>query len=115
MLDARDIHQAFAERVPYHSYDRMYQYWWKRQLAGENDITWPGRAPYYAVTSGTTSNEGKRIPVTEAMLDSIRMTGIKQVLALANFDLPGDFYEKEVLMLAAPPIWRTGAVTWRER
>lgn len=101
ILESRDLHAAFSEHVPYHDYDKMFDPWWQRQLKGEHDVSWPGLPPYYAITSGTTTNEGKRIPITNAMLESIRKTGINQVLALTNYDLPADFYEKEVLMLGS--------------
>lgn len=68
---------------------------------GEEDVTWPGKPPYFALSSGTTGKTSKRIPVTEDMVEAIRQTGIKQVGALANFDLPADFFEKEIMMLGS--------------
>ena len=53
------------------------------------------------MSSGTTGKTSKRIPVTDAMIEAIRNTGIKQVGALANFDLPSDFFEKEIMMLGS--------------
>jgi hypothetical protein len=101
ILEQEDIPKAFAEAVPYHDYDQMYEEWWKRQLKGAEDITWPGKPNYYALSSGTTGGESKRIPVTDDMLDAIRKTGVAQVLALSNFDMPADFFEKEVMMLGS--------------
>src|SRR5690606_2081529 len=54
-----------------------------------------------ARSSGTTGKESKFIPVTSEMESAIQMAGIKQVGALANFDVPSDFFEKEVLMLGS--------------
>lgn len=101
ILDQQDISKAFAEVVPFHDYDQIYEEWWKRQLEGAEDITWPGKPNYYALSSGTTGGDSKRIPVTDDMLDAIRKTGIGQVLALSNFDMPADFFEKEVMMLGS--------------
>ena len=35
------------------------------------------------------------------MIEAIRRSGIKQVLSLNNFDLPADFFEKEIMMLGS--------------
>jgi hypothetical protein len=100
ILSHIDIHEAFTASVPYYDYDRIYNEWWKDVYEGHKDITWPGKADYFALTSGTTSNT-KYIPVTGEMLTSIRNAGIKQILSLAEFNLPSAFYQKEVLMLGS--------------
>jgi hypothetical protein len=75
--------------------------WWQRTEEGLADITWPGKPSYFALSSGTTGKTSKRIPVTDAMIDAIRTAGIQQVGALANFDLPTEFFEKEIMMLGS--------------
>jgi hypothetical protein len=52
------------------------------------------------LSSGTTSNS-KAIPVTDDMLDAIKKSGIQQILSLKNFDLPADFFEKDIMMLGS--------------
>lgn len=101
LLQEEDVAEAFARTVPFFDYQQIYDQWWKRQLDGEENVTWPGKPSYYALSSGTTGKQSKRIPVTQDMLDAIRRSGVKQVLALANFDLPSDFYGKEVMMLSS--------------
>ncbi len=101
LLEQENIPNAFAETIPFHDYNQLYEEWWQRQLDEVEDITWPGKPQYYALSSGTTGSSSKRIPVTNDMLDAIRKTGIAQVLALANFDLAPDFFEKEVMMLGS--------------
>lgn len=101
ILASKNHCHAFASAVPYFDYDSIFKYWWKRQIEGESGVTWPGNPSYYALSSGTTGKDSKRIPVTDAMLDAIRQAGIKQVFALSNFDLPPDFFEKEILMLGS--------------
>lgn len=101
ILTSDDIEKAFAERVPYFDYDRMHNAWWSKMHEGQENVTWPGKPPYYALSSGTTGKSSKRIPVTADMVEAIRKTGIKQVSALANFDLPPDFFEKEIMMLGS--------------
>ncbi|SFU51076.1 GH3 auxin-responsive promoter [Pustulibacterium marinum] len=101
ILDSENIEKAFAEKVPYFDYNRINAEWWCRYHEGATDITWPGKPSYYALSSGTTGKESKRIPVTDEMVESIRNAGITQVSALANYDLPSDFFEKEIMMLGS--------------
>lgn len=101
ILEAEDITYAYAEKVPYFDYNKINEEWWSRMHDGEVNVTWPGKPPYFALSSGTTGKTSKRIPVTEEMVEAIRQTGIKQVGALANFDLPSDFFEKEIMMLGS--------------
>ena len=92
---------VFAEKIPYHDYNKISEEWWQKLHEGDTDVTWPGSPDYYALSSGTTGKTSKRIPVTEAMISSIRDAGIEQVYALSNFDLPPDFFEKGILMLGS--------------
>jgi hypothetical protein len=101
ILEAEDVAAAFAKAVPYFDYHRMHDEWWSRQLNGEENVTWPGKPQYYALSSGTTGKQSKRIPVTDDMLKSIRKAGIMQILALTNFDFPAEFFQKEVMMLSS--------------
>ncbi|MAN58690.1 MAG: GH3 auxin-responsive promoter [Flavobacteriaceae bacterium] len=101
ILDSEDSRIAFSSTVPFHDYNQITERWWHRVHEGAADITWPGKPTYFALSSGTTGKTSKRIPVTDAMLDAIRTTGIKQVGALSNFDLPSDFFEKEIMMLGS--------------
>lgn len=91
---------AFQRSVPVHDYDKLFSEWWHYLLEGHQNVTWPGGQNYFALSSGTTSNS-KYIPVTDDMLESIRKAGIRQVLSLKNFDLPGDFFEKQIMMLGS--------------
>ncbi|MFD1095433.1 GH3 family domain-containing protein [Salegentibacter chungangensis] len=101
ILAADDVQKAFAEKLPYFDYNKLHKEWWYRLHEGEENITWPGRPPYFALSSGTTGKSSKRIPVTDEMVEAIRKAGIKQVSALSNFDLPPDFFEKEIMMLGS--------------
>ncbi len=100
LLASDDIVAAFQQEVPVHDYDKMYSDWWHYLLEGHQNVTWPGGQQYFALSSGTTSNS-KSIPVTDDMLDSIRKSGIQQVMSLKNFDLPADFFEKQIMMLGS--------------
>jgi hypothetical protein len=95
-----DLRSAFAQAVPYHSYDDMLARWWHKVIEGGEDVTWPGKVKYFAVTSGTTSKK-KHIPVTGDMLKSIRRGGMQQIKGVADFDLPAVFFEKEILFFGS--------------
>jgi len=99
LLQAEDLVQAFQREVPIFEYAGMNERWWRQQRRLPN-ITWPGRPQYFALSSGTTSHHSKRIPVTDAMLSSIRSVGIAQLESLANFDLDPEIFEKDILMLS---------------
>lgn len=101
LLKSDHIRGEFAEKVPFFDYNRINEEWWSRMHEGEENVTWPGKPPYFALSSGTTGKSSKRIPVTEDMVEAIRQTGIKQVAALANYDLPSDFFQKEIMMLGS--------------
>jgi hypothetical protein len=100
ILSGNDPVTAFQQNVPVHDYDAMYEEWWHYLLKGHQNITWPGGQKYFALSSGTTSNK-KYIPVTRDMIDAIRKSGMQQVLSLKNFDLPSDFFQKDILMLGS--------------
>lgn len=95
-----DPREAFAREVPYHNYDQIHEKWWNKVVKGAEDITWPGKASYFAVSSGTTSKR-KHIPVTDEMLKSIRNAGLQQIKGIADFDLPPEFFMKEILMFGS--------------
>src|ERR1700761_9267295 len=46
-----DFTKAFDERVPVHTYNDMYEKWWHRCLKGEENVTWPGKVKYFALSS----------------------------------------------------------------
>jgi len=91
---------SFRRSVPIHTYEKIQERWWLQQQDNPN-ITWPGKPDYYALSASTTGKESKRIPVTNEMLESIRSVGIEQFTSLANFDLPADFFERDVLFLGS--------------
>ncbi len=101
ILESDSVMTAFAKAIPYHDYNQMDEMWWKRIKAGIEDITWPGIPKHFALSSGTTGKTSKRIPVTEEMIDAIQSTSLAQVSALAHYDLPSDFFDKEVMALGS--------------
>ncbi|GEQ86684.1 hypothetical protein ULMS_21920 [Patiriisocius marinistellae] len=101
ILESEDVSKSFNQAIPFHDYNKMKEEWWCRVIDGVEDITWPGKPSYFALSSGTTGKESKRIPVTSAMIDAIKAAGVQQVGALSNFNLEPDFFEKEIMMLGS--------------
>jgi hypothetical protein len=60
----------FQARVPLRDYEQFWDGYWKAAYPRLDDITWPGRFPYYALSSGTTSGATKYIPISRAMVRS---------------------------------------------
>lgn len=101
ILNSDNTQEAFRKEVPYFDYNSLHKNWWYKIHEGEEDVTWAGSPSYFALSSGTTGKTSKRIPVTDDMISAIRSSGIKQVTSLNNFELPADFFEKDIMMLGS--------------
>lgn len=95
------IVEAFQHQVPVHDYNSIFKKWWYRSLNGEPYVTWPGRIKYFALSSGTSEASSKYIPVSGDVLKSIKKTSVRQLLSLAQYNFPPEFFEKGkgILML----------------
>ena len=60
----------FRKAVPLRTYEDLWTDYLKARYPVFEDLTWPGRIPYLALTSGTTQGATKYIPVSRAMLRS---------------------------------------------
>ena len=100
ILESDNLVSSFQQNVPVHDYDKMNADWWHYLLEGHQNVTWPGGQKYFALSSGTTSHS-KHIPVTDDMVDAIRKSGTQEIMNLKAFNLPADFFEKQILMLGS--------------
>ena len=94
-----DFLKTFREKVPVHTYTEMHAEWWHRCQEGEENVTWPGKVKYFALSSGTSETASKHIPVTQDMIKSIKKVGFKQLYSMANFKIRPVAFEKGILML----------------
>ncbi|MBX6321265.1 MAG: GH3 auxin-responsive promoter family protein [Rhodospirillaceae bacterium] len=62
----------FQAAVPLRRYEDFWHEFWAPAFPVLEDVSWPGRIPYFAVTSGTTSGKTKHIPVSHAMVAANR-------------------------------------------
>ncbi len=97
--DAAKAIRDFQKSVPIHEYDDIFERWWSLTRKGHKDVCWPGKIKYFALSSGTSGDSTKYIPVTKEMLNSIRRTSVRQLLTLPQYNLPPEIYHKGVLML----------------
>lgn len=98
ILEEKDVYKSFSQRVPLSNYSTMFP-WWQRAYNNEENVTWPGKIEYFALSSGTSEGASKYIPVSEDMLKSIKKGSVRQILNIAFTDLPKDFLAKHYLMI----------------
>jgi hypothetical protein len=78
----------YQARVPVRDYEFFWNTYWKDAYPRLDDITWPGKIPYYALSSGTTSGATKYIPVSWEMVKSNKKTAFTTI-ALFRHANPG--------------------------
>jgi len=99
LLKQKNVIKAFQQAVPVHDYNSIFRKWWYRSLNGEPFVCWPDRVKYFALSSGTSEAASKQIPITADMLKAIKKTSTRQIVSLAKYNFPIEFYEKGILML----------------
>ncbi len=57
----------YRERVPVRTYEAFWDTYWQGSFPQLVNCTWPGRIPYFALSSGTTRGSTKFIPVSRDM------------------------------------------------
>jgi hypothetical protein len=62
--------EEFQKRVPIRTYESLWNDYLKDRYPRFDNLTWPGRIPYLALTSGTTQGATKYIPVSWEMIAS---------------------------------------------
>lgn len=92
LLSRRDVLSQFQEQVPIQDYEAFFESWLKKTIEGKNDVTWPGKIKYFALSSGTTGSPSKRIPVSMDMIRSFQRSSIRQYAILHALDLDEYFF-----------------------
>lgn len=77
--------KAFQQNVPTYNYNKIYNEWWYQTLDGKEDICWPGKIKYFALSSGTSESASKYIPITNDLLKGNKVIMIKQLLSLLTY------------------------------
>jgi hypothetical protein len=99
LIKQGDLRINFARYVPLTDYSSFHQKWLYRVIEGEQNVIWPGKIKYFALSSGTSGAPSKRIPVSSAMIKSFQRVSLKQLLTLHEYGLKSDFYEKSMLII----------------
>ncbi|MEO8941233.1 MAG: GH3 auxin-responsive promoter family protein [Isosphaeraceae bacterium] len=60
----------FQKAVPLRTYEDLWTQYLRDQYPIFDNLTWPGRIPYLALTSGTTQGATKYIPISRGMIAS---------------------------------------------
>lgn len=100
ILLGKDPVSLFKKNVPTHDYNKIYKDWWHKTLEGKQDICWPGKIKYFALSSGTSEAASKYIPVTSDLMRGNKLVMVKQLLTLRHYhDIPVRSIGKGWLML----------------
>ena len=99
LLLSTDLFSAYQQTIPYFEYDQIFEQWWKRSLQGKPDVTWPGQIKHFALSSGTTNDASKYIPVSEEMRRAMGRAGLRMFACLPKYSLPHNTYFKDWLMI----------------
>jgi GH3 auxin-responsive promoter len=95
-----NIYPRFKTSVPLHDYNSLYASWWRKVWEGQENVTWPGKVKYFALSSGTSEASSKTIPVTKAMIKAMHKASVAQIITLGHFkNLPKETFEKGYLLL----------------
>lgn len=78
--------KKFQQTIPVFDYNKIYNEWWHKTLAGEKDVCWPGKIKFFALSSGTSEAASKYIPVTNDLLRGNKIVMIKQLLSLRHYE-----------------------------
>jgi hypothetical protein len=74
--------EDYQQRVPLAGYESFWSRYWQPAFPCLDNVTWPGRIRYFALSSGTTSGSTRYIPVSSSMLRCNRRAALT---ALAFF------------------------------
>lgn len=72
--------EDYQRQVPLRTYQQHWDEFWKKPFPELDNVTWPGRMPFFAVSSGTTSGKVKHIPASLAMLRSNKRAALDTVV-----------------------------------
>ena len=99
LLRSHRMMDDFCNRIPIYDYDQMFDRWWHMTLRNVENVSWPGRVKYFALSSGTSGAPSKRIPVTEDMMKVMRKGATSLFFTLPKFKIEPELLTKGMLML----------------
>lgn len=64
--EIRDV-MSYSRNVPLRRYEDFWRDWWRPDFPVLINVSWPGRIPFFAMSSGTSTGQSKYIPYTRKM------------------------------------------------
>jgi hypothetical protein len=102
LLLRQNVQDAFRTSVPAFDYNQLYKDWWSQaRLCDTPSVCWPGKIPYYALSSGTSQAASKYIPVTDDILRGMKRASRRMFCDMATFNLPPDVFSRHMLMVGS--------------
>lgn len=98
VLNSKTVYRSYKQLVPVMDYSKMHD-WWQKAYNGSENVTWPGKIDFFALSSGTSEGSSKYIPVSEDMIKSITKASLRQIISIAKTDIPKDFLAKDYLII----------------
>ncbi len=92
-------HAAYARAVPLRTWQQSWDEWWRPDFPVLADVSWPGRIPFFAETSGTTGGVTKHIPVSRAAMRANRRAALDLVLNHVHRNRASRFFGGPSLVL----------------
>ena len=99
LMRSPDIIKSYQQTVPLYTYDQMYNRWWHMSLKQIDNVSWPEKVKYFALSSGTSGAPSKYIPITEDLQKSMRRGGLRMFFALSQFNVDPALFTKSMMML----------------
>jgi hypothetical protein len=65
----------FQDRVPIRQFAEFWSQYWQPAWPRLDNVSWPGRIPFFAMTSGTSTGRTKYIPVTRRIIKDNERVG----------------------------------------
>ena len=75
----------YQARVPIRTYEQFWDEYFKSKYPYFDHLTWPGRIPFFAVSSGTSSGKTKYIPLSHEMIRSNVKAGVDLLCHHVNY------------------------------
>ena len=80
--------QMYKERVPISTYENFVDYI-NEVRKGEQNVIWASDIKWFAMSSGTTADKSKFLPVSEEGLENCHFRGGRDVIAMYASNFPG--------------------------
>ncbi len=99
----------FQARVPVRDYEFFWERYWKDPYPRLDNLTWPGKFPYYALSSGTTSGTTKYLPISGEMVRSNRHAALTTMALFKHSHPHLDLFRGKFFFLGGSTDLRTQA------